>query len=73
MTKYQFDATTSRVVPLTDDSPNWGKHFSQADLVIEVGEQGSKEDGGAVWVQREEDLSINAFHTHDRRCLRTWA
>lgn len=36
MTKYAFDAATSRVVPLTDDSPSWGKHFGQADLVIEV-------------------------------------
>jgi len=36
MTKYNFDATTSRVVPLTDDNANWGKHFGQADMVIEV-------------------------------------
>lgn len=36
MTKYAFDAATSRVVPLTDDSPAWGKHFGQADMVIEV-------------------------------------
>jgi hypothetical protein len=37
LSKYNFDATTSRVVPLTDESPNWGKHFGQADMVIEVG------------------------------------
>lgn len=36
MTKYAFDAATSRVVPLTDDSPMWGTHFGQADMVIEV-------------------------------------
>ena len=46
MTKYQFDAATSRVVPLTDDNPQWGKHFGQADLVIEVGRCGC---GDVVW------------------------
>lgn len=36
MTKYEFDSTTSRVVPLTDDTASWGKHFQKADLVIEA-------------------------------------
>jgi 3-hydroxyacyl-CoA dehydrogenase len=36
MTKYDFDSTTSRVVPLADDTASWGKHFQKADLVIEA-------------------------------------
>jgi len=36
MTKYDYDSTTSRVVGLTDDSPQWGKQFEKADMVIEA-------------------------------------
>uniref|UniRef100_A0A7S2NZB3 enoyl-CoA hydratase n=1 Tax=Leptocylindrus danicus TaxID=163516 RepID=A0A7S2NZB3_9STRA len=36
MTKYQHNINTSNIVPLTDDSVSWQKHFGQADLVIEA-------------------------------------
>ena len=36
ISKYQFDSTTSRVIPLTDETASWGQHFRQADLVIEA-------------------------------------
>lgn len=36
MTKYAMDSTSSRVIPLTDESPSWTKHMNQADLVIEA-------------------------------------
>ena len=36
MTNYAMCTTTSRVVPLHDGSPNWEKHFSKADVVIEA-------------------------------------
>lgn len=36
MTKYQFDSTMARVVPLHDGSTNWERHFAKTDLVIEA-------------------------------------
>lgn len=36
MTQYQVNINTSNVTPLTDDTPTWEKHFSQADMVIEA-------------------------------------
>jgi enoyl-CoA hydratase / long-chain 3-hydroxyacyl-CoA dehydrogenase len=36
MTQYQVNVNTSAVTPLTDDTPVWEKHFSQADLIIEA-------------------------------------
>lgn len=36
MTQYQANINSSKVTPLTDESPIWEKYFSQADLVIEA-------------------------------------
>jgi enoyl-CoA hydratase / long-chain 3-hydroxyacyl-CoA dehydrogenase len=36
MSQYQVNVNTSAVTPLTDDTPVWEKHFSQADLIIEA-------------------------------------
>ena len=36
MTNFEFAETTSRVVPLHDGIGAWKRHFSQADVVIEV-------------------------------------
>jgi len=36
MTKYQYNINTSNIVPLTDESDSWKKHFGQADLIIEA-------------------------------------
>ena len=36
MTNHQFCETTSRVIPLHDQSESWKKHFASADLVIEA-------------------------------------
>ena len=36
MTKYQYNLNTSNVVPLTDKSETWKKHFAGADMIIEA-------------------------------------
>jgi enoyl-CoA hydratase / long-chain 3-hydroxyacyl-CoA dehydrogenase len=36
MTKFEYDSTNSRVVPLTDESASWAAHAGKADLVIEA-------------------------------------
>jgi len=36
MTNYEMCSTVSRVVPLHEDSENWKRHFSNADIVIEA-------------------------------------
>lgn len=36
MSQYQVNINSSNVTPLTDDTPSWEKHFSQADMVIEA-------------------------------------
>lgn len=36
MTPHKFHETTARLVPLSDASPNWKRHFANADIVIEA-------------------------------------
>jgi enoyl-CoA hydratase/long-chain 3-hydroxyacyl-CoA dehydrogenase len=36
MTQYQANINSSKVTPLTDDSPSWERHFGNADMVIEA-------------------------------------
>lgn len=36
MTNYQYNVNSSKLNFLTDDSPSWQKHFSQADMVVEA-------------------------------------
>lgn len=36
MSMYQHNMNTSRVVPLSDDTESWQRHFAGADLVIEA-------------------------------------
>eukprot|EP00569_Conticribra_weissflogii_P008688 CAMPEP_0171358710 /NCGR_PEP_ID=MMETSP0879-20121228/163_1 /TAXON_ID=67004 /ORGANISM="Thalassiosira weissflogii, Strain CCMP1336" /LENGTH=822 /DNA_ID=CAMNT_0011864801 /DNA_START=122 /DNA_END=2590 /DNA_ORIENTATION=+ len=36
MTKYQHNINSSRVVPLSDQTESWKRHFAGADLVIEA-------------------------------------
>jgi len=35
-TPYERNAVLSRLIPLTNDTASWGRHFSRADLVIEA-------------------------------------
>lgn len=36
MTKFEFNINSSNIVPLTDDSESWKKHFGRADMVVEA-------------------------------------
>jgi enoyl-CoA hydratase/long-chain 3-hydroxyacyl-CoA dehydrogenase len=36
MSKFEFNINSSNIVPLTDDTESWKKHFGRADLVIEA-------------------------------------
>jgi len=36
MTQYQYNINDSNVVPLTDDTKSWQRHFAHADLIIEA-------------------------------------
>eukprot|EP00752_Nemacystus_decipiens_P013276 g11763.t1 len=36
MTKFEMDTVGSRVIPLTDDSDLWKRHFGSAEMVIEA-------------------------------------
>eukprot|EP00904_Undaria_pinnatifida_P013727 jgi/Undpi1/9485/HiC_scaffold_27.g11941.m1 len=36
MTKFEMDTVGSRVIPLTDESDLWKRHFASADMVIEA-------------------------------------
>lgn len=35
-TNYEYNETTSRLIPLHDGIESWKKHFGQADVVIEA-------------------------------------
>jgi len=36
MKMHEADAISSKIIPLSDDTLSWGKHFSQADMIIEA-------------------------------------
>ena len=36
MTKYQSNKNSSNIVPLTDQTESWKRHFSKADIIIEA-------------------------------------
>ncbi len=36
MSKFQYNTNSSNVVPLTDASPSWEKHFGKTDMIIEA-------------------------------------